>query len=167
MKTITRDVSGVNITLEYIFSLMIMVILFTIMVLIIGDIQSNSDRIVLKEEFDIISNDLANRISAFSSELYISDRTETYRQVTVSENVLYFDLPELVNGKQYNAIITYDSDLDIGTIKVVSMDNVNIYSTATFYSQIEVQDSSFYSQQGKYSLYYDDTDKEIKVRNNA
>jgi hypothetical protein len=169
MKTLTRDDSGVNITLEYIFSLMIMVILFSMMVLTIGNIQTNSDRIVLKEEFDIISNDLANRISAFSNEVYLSNQTGTNRQVIVNNNIVYFDLPELVQGKQYNVSITYN-DTAIpysGTVRVTYMSNVNVYSTATFYSHIPVNNSSFYSQQGKYYIFFEKASGQIKVRNNA
>jgi hypothetical protein len=167
MKTITRDDSGVNITLEYMFSLMVMVILFSMMVLIIGNIQTNSDRIVLKEEFDIISNDVANRISAFSNEVYLSEQTGTNRQVIVDDNMIYFDLPELVQGKQYNVSIIYDPSLNTGTVKVTYMSNVNIFSTASFYSHIAVKNSSFYSQQGKYNIYFNKSSGEIEVRNNA
>lgn len=165
MKALIRDDLGVNITLEYIFSLMVMIILFSMMVLTIGNIQTNSDRIVLKEEFDIIANDLANRISAFSNEVDLSEQTSTNRQIIVNSNMVYFDLPELVQGKQYDVSITYDPSLHTGTVKVTYMSNVNIYSTAMFYSPIPVDERSFYSQQGRYGIFYESG--KIVVRNNA
>jgi hypothetical protein len=110
---------------------------------------------------------VANRISAFSNEVYLSEQTGINRQVIVDNNMIYFDLPELVQGKQYNVSIIYDPSLNTGTVKVTYMSNVNIFSTAAFYSHIPVKNSSFYSQQGKYNIYFKKPSGEIEVRNNA
>lgn len=159
-----KDDSGVNILLEFLFSLIMVVILFTIMMLVIGNIISSSDRIVLKEEFDIIANDLANRISAFSSEVYLNDHKGSFDSTVVSDKAAYFDLPEPVKGRQYQVDITYDQGSKIGTVKVSYVSDSNVYSIATFPSEIKVEQYSFNSHQGKYEIYYDN-DKMIKARN--
>jgi hypothetical protein len=149
-----------------------MVIIFSLMIMFIGDIMSSSDRIVLKEEFDIIANDIANRMSAYSSEVYlVNSQTEgAYDSTIVNEGIIYFDLPELVKGKQYRVDVSYNDHM--GTIKVTYTANSNVYSTAKFWSDISVEPTTFYSQQGDYKLYLDTTAPNspsnplIKVGNN-
>jgi hypothetical protein len=159
---------GVNILLEYLFSLTVMVILFSLMVMTIGSIMNNTDRIVLKEEFDIVSNDLSNRITAFSDEILMTQQTGMNVSSTVDDHTAYFDLPELVSGKQYVVEITYDDSLKAGKVKVTYEGNTNVYSIATFNSTVKVKNGvKFYSQQGKYGLYYYPANNTIDVGNNA
>jgi hypothetical protein len=171
MKTeLPNDDSGVNIILEYLFTLVVMVILFSMMIMTIGNVMDTTDRIVLKEEFDIIANDIANRISAYSSEVYIINGSGTDDCTFVDDHVVYFDLPELVQGKQYQVSIDYDTDENQGTVKVTYEKNVNVYSTAYFTSKIPVNGTApFYSQMGRYGIILDKSKSppEIKVVNNA
>jgi hypothetical protein len=158
-----KDDSGVNILLEFIFSLVVMVILFTLMLLFISNIISNSDRTILTEEYDIIANDVANRMSAFSSEVYLNDQKGSYDSTVVENHVVYFDLPEPINNKQYQVEISYTNKM--GTVRVSYVSDSTIYSIATFYSYIPVEDNSFNSHQGRYSIYYKMSDNKIKVEN--
>lgn len=157
------DDSGVNILLEYLFTLIVMVMLFSIMVLTINNVMDISDRIVLKEEFDIISNDVANRISAFSSEIYLNNKMNMNSTTLVDNQRAYFELPELVRGKQYKVDVTYDNSLRYGKVVVSYASNSNIYSSTTFTTMLPVSNTSFYSQQNRYDLYYDRMNNKIEI----
>jgi hypothetical protein len=162
-----KNDNGVNILLEYLFSLMVMVILFSLMIMTIGNVMNNTDRIVLKEEFDIVANDLANRITAFSDEITLTKQTAGINSTTtVDSHTVYFDLPELVSGKQYVVDVSYNNTLKSGTVTVTYASNINIYSIATFNTTIPVNSCHFYSQQGKYGIYYL-SNNTIDVGNNA
>jgi hypothetical protein len=65
-----------------------------------------------------------------------------------------FSLPQLVKDKQYNIDVDYDSTNKKGTVTVTYVSNSNIFSKANFYSDVEVNDVSFNSQPGQYSLEY-------------
>lgn len=163
-----KDDSGVNILLEYLFSLIVTVILFTILILLIGNIMDVSDHIALKEEYDIISNDVANRISAYSSEVYLNDQRGVYDSTVVSVESTYFDLPEPMSNKQYQVDVDYTpaagAKPEYWTVKVSSTSDSSIYSTATFTSNIDVRTPvSFNSHQGQYRIYYDRTNQQIIV----
>lgn len=158
-----KDDSGVTIILEFIFSLVVMVILFTIMMLVLGNIIENGNHVALKEEYDIIANDVANRVSAFSSEVYLNDQKGTYESTTIGSQVLYFDLPEPVNGKQYQVDVSYDAGKQTGTVRVSAVADSTIYSTATFRSVKTVAQSSFNSQPERYEMSYDPVTKTVSV----
>jgi hypothetical protein len=155
-KALKKDDTGVSVMVEYLMTLAITMVLFTIFLLLIQNTLDTTDRIALKEEFDIISNDIASRISAFSSENSLAGQGTSISTTTVNEQKVIFSLPQLVNGKQYNIKIEYYGD-DSGKVIVTYVSNSNIYSEATFYSTVEVEPVSFNSQPGQYSLVYDDS----------
>jgi len=165
MKQTWKDDTGVNIILDYLLTFIITMILFTMMIMIINDVMNISDRIVLKEEFDIISNDIANRVYAFASDVNMSKNMGLNSSVAVLYHTAYFDLPELIQSKQYRVDITYDESTYIGTVVVTYVSNSNVFSTSTFYSLIPVEEAHFYSQQGRYGIFYNSTLAKIQVRN--
>jgi hypothetical protein len=161
VKKILQDENGTNIVLEYIFSLVIASILFTILLMSLQDLTNNTDRVVLKEEFDIISNDIANRITKFSND--VVNNKYDYASSSITSHEETFDLPELVRGKQYRVNVTYDDSKDLGTIKITYEANVNVYSIATFQSPVFVNTTSFYSSEKDCKISYDSVNKKINV----
>jgi len=156
-KDFHKDGDGVSVMVEYLMTLAITMVLFTIFLLYIQNTLDTTDRIALKEEFDIISNDVANRISAFSSENELAGESTLISDTVVDKQKVVFSLPQLVNGKQYNIDVDYDSTNKKGIVTVTYVSNSNIFSKATFYSDVEVNDVSFNSQPGQYSLVYSPT----------
>jgi hypothetical protein len=163
-KAFKKDDSGVSVMVEYLMTLAITMVLFTIFLLFIQNTLDTTDRIALKEEFDIISNDVASRISAFSSENNLAGQSTSISNTVVDEQKVVFSLPQLVNGKQYNIKVDHPTGTNQGTVTVTYVSNSNIYSTATFYSDLNVKTnpaSSFNSQPGQYSLTYDKASSKI------
>jgi len=143
--------------LEYIFTLGITVALFAIVVLMIGNMKTNSDNIAIKEELDIVANDVADRLSAFTSNVYINSQPDVNSSAYIYTQGVYFDLPELVEGKQYNVSISYSSTDKTGTVLVSYVTNTYVNSTATFKASVPVTNTTFNSQPGRYGIYYDNT----------
>ncbi len=160
-RSLAKDNVGVTALMDYMFMMMITLIIFTIMLLMVQQVLSKSDSIVLKEEFDIISNDVANRLSAFSSEVSLNGQSGDDEKASVGHQAVYFDLPGLVRGKQYNVDVTYDSALKKGTVTVSYVSNSNIMSRATFYSETGISHCNFNSQAGRYRVYYDGANIQI------
>jgi hypothetical protein len=123
----------------------------------------NADRIVLKEECDIIANDVSNRISTFSSEVSLNDKISSNFITDIQGQVAYVDLPTFGQGKQYKVSITYDNIAHSGEVTVSYASNSNVYSIATFNSTKPVKEGSFYSTTGRYGLYYDGSN-EVEMR---
>jgi hypothetical protein len=163
----SKNNEGVNILLDLLFMMAITIIVFTVMLLLIQDIQDRSDRIVLREEFDIISNDIANRLSAFSNEIYLNEQAGDDEKADIGDHSAYFDLPELVKGKQYEVKIRHDAGNKY-TVTVTSTSNSDITSSATFYSaaydsNINIREVTFNSQPGRYEISYIQGSNDIKM----
>lgn len=154
MTTPLGDDSGANILLEYIYTLIVTMVLFSIIVLLIANMRSVSDSIALKEELDIVANDVADRLSAFTCNAYMNSQPDVNSTAIIQGQGVYFDLPELVEGKQYNVNITYSDSQKVGTVVVSYVSNTNVYSTATFKAMEPVKNVSFNSQDGRYGIYY-------------
>ncbi|BAI60335.1 conserved hypothetical protein [Methanocella paludicola SANAE] len=173
-RIISKNNEGVNIILEYLLMMVITIIMFSTMVLLLNDIQNRTDRIVLNEEFEIISNDIANRLSTFSSELYLNQHMDDDEKAIIDDQnagrpdqEIYFDLPELVKGKQYNVKIEHISG-NIYTVTVASTSNSDIVSKTTFSNKaqddlISINEIEFNSQPGKYMISYDKDNKLITM----
>lgn len=163
-RTMHKDDLAANILIEYLLTLAISMALFVILLLIMHNTTDNADRIVMKEECDIIANDIANRISTFSSEVNITDQNGSNSITDIPSQVTYVDLPTLVQGKQYKVAITYDGVAKSGKVLVSYASNSNIYSIATFSSTKTIKEGSFYSTTGRYGLYYDGTTNKVEMR---
>jgi hypothetical protein len=158
-RTLRKDDSAVNILIEYILMLVISMTLFTILLLILHNTTATADKIVLTEECDILANDISNRISTFSSEVYLTDSTSTSVSTDIDNQVTYVDLPRLVQGKQYKVDITYNSGTHAGKVIVSYASDSTVYSVATFNSLVPVEAASFYSTADRYGLYYSGSNK--------
>jgi hypothetical protein len=127
-----------------------MVIIFSIMLLLISDISNTTDRIVLKEECSIIANNIANHLSDFSNEIYMTNQTGTNSATLVQGHVIYLDLPEFTQGKQYKVDISDANITTPGNVIVTYVGNSNVYSNASYKAMIKVNKVTFYSTQGRY-----------------
>jgi hypothetical protein len=129
-------------------------LIFAIVVLLIGNMKTNSDSIAIREELDIVANDVADRLSAFTSNVYMNNRSDVNSTAYIHGQGVYFDLPELVEGKQYNVRITCWDNNNTGTVLVSYVSNTYVNSTATFKASVPVENTSFNSQPGRYGIYY-------------
>jgi hypothetical protein len=139
--------------------LVISLALFTVLLLIMHNTTDNADRIVLKEECDIIANDVSNRISTFSSEVSLNDKISSNFITDIQGQVAYVDLPTFGQGKQYKVDITYNSGTHAGKVIVSYASDSTVYSVATFNSLVPVEAASFYSTADRYGLYYSGSNK--------
>ncbi|MCD1294741.1 hypothetical protein CUJ83_06980 [Methanocella sp. CWC-04] len=153
-KNFLKDETGVNVVVEYIFTLIIMSVLLTILLMTLNSVISTSDRLVLKEEFDIISNDFAGRITCVSNEIYMNGYTDEHTNTTATGYGLYFELPKLVKGKQYIVNVTYDAATRSGDVIITYEANSGVTSAASFSSVVPVEETFFYSSDAPGHIYY-------------
>jgi len=157
-----KDESGVNILLEYIYTLIVTMVLFTIIVLMVANMKGVSDSIAIKEQLDVIANDVADRLSAFTSNVYMNSQKDDNSMAIIAGHGVYFELPQLVEGKHYSINI-YSSD-NRGTVEVTFALDSNVKSTATFKALVPVKNTTLYSQDGEYGIYYDGSVVEMRYK---
>jgi type II secretory pathway pseudopilin PulG len=152
-----EDDAGVSVMIEYIFAIVIMSVLFTMVVLLMNSMINNSDNIVTEQELGIVAHDISNRMSSFSQKISADQYVSDYQTNTVSENSKTIDLPDLVGGKPYTIAISYDFVTDTGTVKVSYSQNPNINRSVSFASAYEVEATTFSSNSADLKIYYDDS----------
>jgi type II secretory pathway pseudopilin PulG len=156
-----EDDAGVSVMIEYIFAIVIMSVLFTMVVLLMNSMINNSDNIVTEQELGIVAHDISNRMSSFSQKISADQYVSDYQTNTVSENSKTIDLPDLVGGKPYTIDISCDSvtypGTYTGTVKVSYSQNPNINRSVSFASAYEVEATTFSSNSADLKIYYDDS----------
>ncbi len=157
-----EDESGVNILLEYIYTLIVTMVLFTIIVLMVANMKGVSDSIAIEEQLDVIANDVADRLSAFTSNVYMNSQQDDSFKAIIAGHSVYFELPQLVEGKQYSINISTSGTL--GTVVVSYASNSNVKSAATFKALVPVKNATLYSQDGAYGIYYDGNVVEMRYK---
>ena len=128
------DDSGSNVLIEYIFMILIMASFFTIFILLLSNVIGTSNRVVIGQGLSVVSNDLANRIVAFSGKVSIDQYNNSHWVSNISSNTEEIDLPDMVEGKPYLVEVTYEESTMTGAIKVTYEDDRSINSTAHFRS---------------------------------
>lgn len=149
-----EDDTGVAILVEYILSIVIMAMFFSIMVLVMNSMITNADSIVVEQELGVVAHDITNRITSFSQTVSASKYQSDYLKRDVSVYGESIDLPDLVGGKPYTLTTSYDSSSKIGTVKVIYGLNPNINRTVSFTSDIEVDVTTVSSNGADLKIYY-------------
>ena len=75
MSSFIDDDSGASILLEYVLTIIISTLLFTVLLMNLGSIMDKSDQIVMGEEMDIAASIVANQLGDYSNELFLNDIT--------------------------------------------------------------------------------------------
>lgn len=157
------DDSGASVLIEYMFLIVIMAIFFTMFLFLLNTVIVNSNRVVIMQELDIVANDVANRIVAFSGKVAIEQYNNTYWASDVSSNTEEIELPDMVNGKPYNVQVTYSDSTGAYAVKVTYGDDYSINSTAHFRSGTKVTPSMINSTGYNPRIYYEKTEGSIKL----
>lgn len=148
MRSFTREDSGASILIEYIFTITILSVLFTMIILYLGTTMTRSDRIVMSEELDITASIIANQLSHYSNELQLNDITlqsPNYAELTylaatkVSERT--FIVPRPYGNKQYS-IKVEDLGSGRGRVTVTYLSDETINTVTTFSSPVPVEDNT-------------------------
>lgn len=160
------DDSGSNVLIEYIFMILIMASFFTIFILMLSNVIGTSNRVVIGQELSVVSNDLANRIVAFSGKVSIDQYNNSHWVSNISSNTEEIDLPDMVEGKPYLVEVTYEESTMTGAIKVTYEYDRSINSTAHFRSSIKVIPSSIASTDYNPRIFYDKNQCAITLEKN-
>lgn len=150
-----KDDAGTSVMVEYILSIVIMSIFFSMVVLLMNSMINNADRIVKDQELGVVAYDISNRVSSFSQTLSANQYLSDYQTSTVSAYSEVIDLPDLVGGKPYTLTTSssYDSGW-IGTIKVSDSQNPHVNRSVSFASAYEVEAATFSSNSANLKIYY-------------
>ncbi len=123
---------------EYILSIIIMAVFFSVICLLVNSMINNADQIVVEQELGVVAHDIANRISGFSQTVSANQHQSIDWESDVSGYSELIDLPDLVGGKPYTIETTYDPGTLTYTVKVSYGMNPNVYRSVSFRSAIDV-----------------------------
>lgn len=152
--------NGASVVIEYILSLVITSMLFTIIILLSSNTIRMTNQVVMNEQFGIIAGDVANRITLFSSNIYNNQYADNYYHTTDLRYTTIMDLPPATQGDQYIVDVNYFPGNKTGFVKVTYGLNYNINRTTLFYSNVTITDSRFYSD-NDVKICYPDSDGNI------
>ncbi|WP_148266616.1 DUF7266 family protein [Methanocella arvoryzae] len=159
-----KDDSGTSILIEYILSLTITAILFTILLLLLGNVISTTERVILDEQLGIIAGDIANRLALASTNVYNNQYNDNYYGNLIADYTVILDLPPAVRGDHYLIQINYSDASKTGTVKVAWGSNVDVNRTATFHSDTGVANTTlFYNTGNKGKIFYPDSNSKIAL----
>ena len=139
------DDSGASILLEYVLTIIISTLLFTVLLMNLGSIMDKSDQIVMGEEMDIAASIVANQLGDYSNELFLNDITlhtnnydpdSIYSMAATQNSYRCFNLPRPYSGRQYSIEV---QDLGgSGKVIVTYISDPSIKSVSTFNSPVRV-----------------------------
>lgn len=138
------DNSGASVLLEYILTIIISTLLFTVLLMNLGSIMNKSDQIVMGEELDIAASIVANQLGDYSNELFLNDITlhpnydsnSIYSMAATQNSYRCFNLPRPYAGRQYSIEV---QDLGgRGKVIVTYLSDPGIKSVSTFNSSVPV-----------------------------
>lgn len=158
-----RDDRGASILLEYIMSIVITAVLFSVMLVILNSVIFNTDRVITEPQMAIIANDIANQISSFSNEVNFNRYNDSCRNSGMSGYDSTLLLPELAQDKEYVINIHYDNANQAGYVKVSLESNPGVNRTSSFHSDVKVAESMFYNNLDKGTISYDAATNTIEV----
>lgn len=159
-RSYNKDDSGSNLMIEYILTIAIAALLFSVLLSCFQSIITKSDQIIMSEEMDIVGSIIANQLTDYSNQLRLNDYTGIYSQANSMSSNRYFDVPKPYSGKQYQIQVS-DQVINVnehmGRVKIIYVSNPNIYSIYTFNSPYEVQPKTITcnTYRLKVSLYVD------------
>lgn len=139
-----KDETGASLLIEYILTIVIAAILFTLLLLNLQAIMTKSDRIVMGEEMDIAASIIANQISDYSNELMLNEYTGDFAAagypdvpaITISRG---FKVPKPYGERQYIVEVTPDPTGDRGKVKVMYGSDPDLYTIVTYNSQYPIE----------------------------
>lgn len=149
------DDQGTNILIEYILSITITAILFTMLLLMLNNTISTTNQMVMNEELGIIAGDISSRLSAASSEIYMNRYSDANYTSTVSDYTTTVDLPMLSQGEAYMVDLKFFDANQTGYVTVSAYSSGAASKTAAFHSNITVQDSTFICNGNTGIIHYD------------
>jgi len=158
-----RDDRGASILLEYIMSIVITAVLFSVMLVILNSVILNTDKVVTEPQLAIIANDIANQVSSFSNEVNFNRYNDSSWNSGMSRYNSTLLLPELAQDKEYVINIHYDNANRAGYVRVSLESNPGINRTSSFHSAVKVADTMFYNNLDKGTIAYDATSNTIEV----
>ena len=158
-----EDDAGTSVMIEYILAIVIMAMFFSIVVLMLSSMINNSDQIVVDGELGIVAHDVANSISEFSQTVNSSKYNSVYWSSDVSAYNEILDLPDLVGGKPYTLVTSYDAGTRTGTVKVSYGMNDNVNCSVSFRTAIPVAASTISSNSANPRVYYDPNNGPIGI----
>ena len=137
------DDSGASMLLEYVLTIIISTLLFTVLLMNLGSIMNKSDQIVMGEELDISASIVANQLGDYSNELFLNDITlhtnnydSIYSMAATQNSYRCFNLPRPYSGRQYSIEV---QDLGgRGKVIVTYLSDPTINSVSTFNSSVPV-----------------------------
>lgn len=142
MRSYTKNDSGSNVLIEYLFTIIISTILFAMLLLSLQSVLAKSDQLIMSEEIDIASSIVANQLSDFSNGLWLNDYTGTYSLADSAGGERYFSIPEPYGDKQYSIEVSdevIDANNRRGKVKVTFQSDPDVYSIFTFNTPYPVQ----------------------------
>lgn len=154
-KTRKQDDSGTTVLLEYVFLMTITAILFSVFILVLYTIFVDVDQVVIGDELSIVANDVANRISGFSGDVYVNQYGDPYVGSSIPGSGEMIELPGLVNGQNYKISVNYDAASKSGNVTIHYQSEITLNETAGFHSDIPVTPVSVYSPSQQLKMYYD------------
>lgn len=159
-----NDDTGTSALIEYILSVSITAMLFAILIVLLGNVISSTEQVILDEQLGIIAGDIANRLELASIDVYNNQYMDNYYSNQISGCTVILELPPAVREDHYVIQINYSDVTKTGTVKVTSGSNGNVNRTATFYSDIGVADTTFtYNLGNKGKISYPDGNSKIAM----
>jgi ABC-type enterochelin transport system permease subunit len=158
-----NDDSGTNILIEYMLLIVIMALFFSFFILMLYNMMTDSNRIIVGQELGVIANDMANRITEFSAKVNVYQHDDSYWESDISGYEEEVNVPGLVEGKTYTIDVTYDDVAQTGKVLVTYGPDYSINRTVTFRSVTRVVASRVSSTDSNPRMIYDSVPGHIRV----
>lgn len=160
VKPLKKDDSGSSLLMEYIFTIIIAALLFSVLLLTLQSIITRSNQVLMSQETDLAASIVANQLSDYSNDIWLN----TYGNGVVSlteagAGAKYFNLSKPDSGKQYSVKVAHDPGFSgRGIVTVTYLADPTVYSTYTFNSPIPVEDKLLYCNTYHLKVSYESPD---------
>lgn len=168
-RSLNKDESGASLLIEYVFTIVIAAILFSVLLLNLQSILTKSDQIIMGEELDIAANIIANQLSDYSNELQLNKYTGDYSLAmyplgVTKASARHFDIPRPYSGKQYIVEVSPGTGTQRGKVKVIYASDPDIYSVATFNAQYPIYACTIVCNTYSLEINFNPSTSEMKLK---
>ncbi|WP_424357868.1 hypothetical protein [Methanocella sp. MCL-LM] len=166
---VDKDDAGASLLVEYMLTIIIAAILFSVLLLNLQSIIAKSDQIIMGEELDIAASIIANQLSDYSNELQLNEYTgdyslAAYQVAASSASARQFDIPRPYSGKQYIVEIIPDNAAQRGKVKVIYASDPDIYTIATYNTQYPVDACTIICNTYNLEINFNPSANEISIK---
>ncbi len=152
-KNLIKNEDAVSITLGFILMLSITVLVFSAIVLSFYTLSQQSEKVVMRESFDILGSGLAIRITTVDTLVNITN----YYGGAVNSLEYEFSIPASIADKGYSINITNS------TKQIIIESDSGAKAWIPFNTSSSIWEKKIYSNAQDYKLTYNKTDNMIKI----